>query len=114
MRLTSVSFLFDFALLGIAAFIYLSPYFMMPSIIYPVRVDSLYVHNEQIKSTLNEPGANTQNQKSFLFNPSSVNLYYENFNVRTFDSLTLKGWYIPAEESEAATILILHDLNESK
>ncbi len=114
MKLTSLSFLFDFALIGVAGFIFLSPYLMMPSLIYPVRVDSLYVHNEQVKTSLEEKGANVQNAKIFLFNPSSVNLYYENFNVRTKDSLILRGWYIPVNDEEATTILILHDLNESK
>lgn len=114
MRLTSVAFLFDFALLAIAGFIYFSPYFIMPTLIYPVRVDSLYVHNEQIKASLDEPGMAPQGPKTFLYNPSSVDLYYENFDVRTTDSLLLRGWYIPAKDSDATTILLLHDLNESK
>jgi len=114
MRITSISFLFDFLLIAIAGFMFFSPYFIMPSLIYPVRVDSLYVHNEQIKYSLDEGNPNAKNAKTFLFNPLSLNLEYEDFDVRTKDSLTLRGWYIPSEEEEATTVLVLHDLNESK
>src|SRR6185295_3568785 len=50
----------------------------------------------------------------FYYNPGDLNLRYENFNVRTSDWQTLRGWYIASDDTEAITLLLIHDLSESK
>src|SRR6185369_4211090 len=80
---------------------------------YPVRIDSLYVKYEAERNSeiisLDLPGKSSQ----VFYNPASLGMKYENFNIKTVDGLTLKGWYVEAGE-DANTLLIIHDLNQSK
>lgn len=97
----------------IGAFMFASPFFVSPDLVYPLRVDSLYVkyESEQVGKTSKD-----QNAKSLpvLYNPSSIGLKYENMDVKTQDGLMLHGWYVSASDEESNTLLIIHDLSESK
>ncbi len=97
-------------LLLFAAFIFLCKVFITPELIYPHRVDSLYVRYEVERNINSSTGKNVQ----AFYNPSSLGMHYENFNVKTSDGLTLSGWYIPTDAEDANTLLIIHDLSESK
>jgi alpha-beta hydrolase superfamily lysophospholipase len=82
------------------------PTVVMPDLIYPQRVDSAYIafhHN-------NGNGDSSE----LYFNPSDIGLAYQNIAAKTIDSVLLKGWYIPLSDSEASTLVIIHDINESK
>jgi alpha-beta hydrolase superfamily lysophospholipase len=97
-------------LLLFAGFIFLCKLLIAPELIYPLRVDSLYVKYEA------EHAINNSVVKPVppLYNPSSLGMKYDNFNVKTMDGLTLSGWYVRSEDEGANTLLILHDLSESK
>jgi len=100
-------------LLLIGAFIFACPFFITPEIIYPVRVDSLYVRFESEHSrSLNHDSLAIQSPA--FFNPSSLGMKYENFDVQSPGGITLSGWYVSAEDADANTILLLHDLSQSK
>lgn len=88
------------------AFIFLSPTLLIPDLIYPVRIDSAY-----IAFHANMDGNNID---SLLLNPSDVGLKFSDMKIITNDDLQLNGWYVGADDSMANTILIFHDLNESK
>jgi pimeloyl-ACP methyl ester carboxylesterase len=92
----------------IGAFIAILPTVVIPDLIYPHRIDSAYVafHRNQLNTEQHENG--------IYFNPGDLNLAYESLRVQTFDSITLQGWYIPVNDSDAATLVIIHDVNESK
>ncbi len=100
-------------LLLIAAFIFLCRFFITPDLIYPTRIDSLYVKYEAARNSeilsQDMPGKSTQ----VFFNPASLGMTYQDFTVKTTDGLTLKGWYVEAGE-DANTLLIIHDLSQSK
>jgi pimeloyl-ACP methyl ester carboxylesterase len=100
-------------LLFVAVFTLLSPAFVNVDLFYPQRVDSLFVAAEANRLK-NEPGTMDDTLDQVLFNPSSLQLSYENYDVTTRDQLLLHGWYIKTLMEEAPTLLILHDLNESK
>src|SRR5438874_835960 len=106
MSLNKLFYSFASLLLLAAAFIFLCRVFITPELIYPMRIDSLYVRYE-----VNRVKGNTS---SVLFNPASLGLKYKNFDVKTTDNLTLRGWYVTCDDSEANTILIIHDLSQSK
>src|SRR5689334_20944150 len=91
-------------LILVAAFIFLCKVVITPELIYPLRVDSLYVKYE----VENNDGSNGKPAGTF-FNPSSLGMTYENFNVKTLDGLTLRGWYVPSDVPDANTLLIIHD-----
>ncbi len=90
----------------ISAFIFLSPVLLTPDLIYPVRIDSTYItFHSKIKRN---------NTDSLLLNPMYVGLKFSEIKITTSDDLQLNGWFVPAEDSLSNTILIFHDLNESK
>ncbi len=97
-------------LLLFAAFIFLCRVFITPELIYPNRVDSLYVKYEVEKNINKVTGKSVQ----AFFNPASLGMKYENFDVKTADGLLLRGWYVTTGEAESNTLLIIHDLSESK
>ena len=93
-----------FTLLGV--FIFLSPSLMTPDLIYPTRIDSSYM------AFHTETGEN--NADSLLLNPADLNLKYKDLKITTSDGFILNGWFISSEDTPANTIVIFHDLNESK
>ena len=88
------------------AFIFLSPILLIPDLIYPLRVDSTYISFHA--------AIDGNNPDSILLKPSDVGLKYSDVKIITNDDLQLNGWFVGAEDSMANTILIFHDLNESK
>ncbi len=90
------------------------PFLVMPDILYPERVDSLYVKNRELKLLQGDSSAVKKNSSVFLYNPRSLNLSYENLEVRALDSAVLKAWYIPSDNQQNFIVLVLHDLNESR
>jgi uncharacterized protein len=90
------------------------PFIVMPDIIYPERVDSLYIKNQEMKLLSGDSSVLKKNASVFLYNPGSLHLDYENLEVRALDSALLKAWYIPSQNPQNFLVLILHDLNESR
>src|SRR5258706_1983681 len=90
------------------------PFLVLPDILYPERIDSLYVKNQELKLLQEDSSAAKKNASVFLYNPGSLNLAYENFEVRALDSAVLKAWYIPSDNQQNFIVLVLHDLNESR
>src|SRR3569832_529706 len=80
------------------------PTVVMPDLIYPERIDSAFIAFHR----------NDANSSALYFNPSDIGLTYEDLNIKTVDSVILKGWYIPLNDSDASTLVIIHDINESK
>jgi pimeloyl-ACP methyl ester carboxylesterase len=82
------------------------PTVVMPDLIYPQRIDSTFIafhHN-----------GNDEHSSELYFNPSDIGLEYQNIDIKTVDSVILKGWYIPLNDSDASTLVVVHDINESK
>jgi len=103
-------------LLLAAAFIFVSPFFVAPDLIYPVRVDSLYVKYESEQMAKSISRDTIVRSSVLLFNPSSLGMKYENVTVKTTAGIELHGWYVAGndEDEETNTLLIIHDLSQSK
>ncbi len=101
-------------LLLAAAFMFASPFFVSPDIIYPVRIDSLYIKYEAERTDRSMFHDSLGRPLPVLYNPSSLGLTYENMIVRADDGILLRGWYVACGDEEANTLLIVHDLNQSK
>ena len=114
MNLNRFFYLASSLLLCFAAFLYLSPSLISTDLIYPRRVDSLYVLYHSVVQTGDSVHEHNGSKPPVLFNPASLHLDYQEFSITGSDNVVIKGWFIPAEDSTAATILVLHDLNESK
>ncbi len=109
-----IFFAFASILLCIAAFILWIPSLVTPDLIQPLRVDSMYIEYQRNQMSHDQAANFSSIDSTIFFNPGDLGLIYKDFNVKTSDSLTLRGWMIEAEDSDANTILILHDWNESK
>jgi len=114
MSINRIFYLASSLLLCFGAFLYLSPSLISTDLIYPRRIDSLYVLYHASKQSGDSIHDRAGIQQTFFFNPGSFHLDYENFTVYGADSVPLRGWFIPTGDSTAPTVLILHDLNESK
>jgi alpha-beta hydrolase superfamily lysophospholipase len=86
-------------------FIVLSPALLTPDIIYPVRTDSAYIAYH---------ASLADNEDTLMFSPAYIGLKYDEMNVVANDGILLNGWFVSAADTPANTILIVHDLNESK
>lgn len=98
----------------VAAFLYLIRFFITPELIYPIRIDSLYVKYEAERNAVFSSDDQPEKSIQVYFNPLMLGMPYDLFDVKTFDGLLLKGWFIPSQEENANTLLIVHDLSESK
>jgi pimeloyl-ACP methyl ester carboxylesterase len=87
----------------VGIFVFLSPALISPDLIYPERMDSAFIsfHAGKDNDTL-------------LFSPADVGLSFSELQVTNSEGFKLNGWYASATDTPANTILILHDLNESK
>lgn len=114
MNLRKSYYLLSSLLLLGAAFLALSPSFVQPDFILPKRVDSLFLVYETESARRGNTLPDTLPLAAPLFNPGELGLSYEDVAVYTDDSLRLRGWYIPCADTNANTLLLIHDLNDSK
>lgn len=109
-----------FRLLFIAALIvaclYLvTPIFSITELIYPVKIDSVYLRAQQLKYERDLSMGRAKSGKIFLYNPTQLGLLNKEINVKTKDSVELKGWYVTDSTIKSTVVLILlPDINESK
>lgn len=109
-------FIFFILLIGMAGVIFIySSILGIGELVYPVKVDSAYVAARQLNFLKHKKPTDTIPSDMFLYKPEQLELNYETILFQTTDSIILKGWYFkPKTECRGITILIIHDLNESK
>ncbi|REJ82985.1 MAG: alpha/beta hydrolase [Bacteroidetes bacterium] len=114
MSLSKIYYLCSSLLLFLSAFVFLSPGLISPDMIYPKRIDSVYIELHDVKFAGEIVSKQTSEDETKLFNPLSLGIPYTEFKVVSDDALQIDCWFIPVEDSAANTIVLLHDLNESK
>lgn len=114
MNLNKFFYLLSALLLLLAAFIYLSPNLVTSDFIYPDRIDSLYVRFHSVLAVKAPTKDQHLNSPSNLYNPGDLALPYEKFDVKAMDGSVLRGWFVESPDTPANTLLLLHDLDESK
>lgn len=105
MNLNKLFFSFASFFILVSAFIYMAPSLISNDFIYPVRIDSAYVHFHSHQNS---------DIDTNLLSPADEVLAFQNIIVKTNRGEELKGWYIPTTDTPANTVLIIHDLNQSK
>jgi hypothetical protein len=84
-------------------------------LVYPVHIDSLYIKAQQDEYVRELQKNKTKILPRFYYSPFQLGIEYSELEFTTRDQLKLKGWFIPVKDkSNAITILMLHDLNESR
>ena len=109
-------YLLVMVLLGIVtAVIFSTSFFSVSELIYPVRIDSVYVRQNTQEYLSEWENYDTTTLPQPLFMPDQLSLVYTDFNVYAKDSIILKGWYFDNPPNPVnITLLIIHDINESK
>jgi len=114
MRKIVFRLLFIFVLIIIALYLVTSQ-FSITELIYPVKIDSLYLHAEQRKYEKESASGGQKPGKIFLYHPSQLGLVCKNLIVKTPDSLLLKSWFVADSSARSAvTVIIIPDIKESK
>ncbi|MCC7231742.1 MAG: alpha/beta hydrolase [Bacteroidia bacterium] len=114
MNLNRFYYLVSALMIFAGAFMYLSPSLISPDLIYPVRVDSVYarLYSDPVREN---PGNEDERDTEWtFFTPMSFGLPYDTLRVISDDGIALDGWFVAAADTPANTLLILHDLNESR
>lgn len=92
-----------------SGFIVVAPSLINVDVIYPTRIDSTYLVFRQNQNYFTDSIANT-----LIFNPGDEGVPFTELKIETYDGLILEGWYSPAADTPAHTLIILHELNQSK
>jgi alpha-beta hydrolase superfamily lysophospholipase len=102
-------------LLLLAGLIYFLSFAGINELLTPVRIDSVYVKAQEADYIKQQENTDNKIRPHFFLNPADLHLCYTDIAIHTADSLLLKGWYIPSDNYNNSTlVLILHDLNESR
>jgi len=109
-----VFFSFASLLVLIAVFIMIVPSLVTPDLLQPQRIDSSYIEFQRQQLFIHNPESFESIDSTIFFNPSDLHLEYTDISVSTADNLELRGWYMSAGDTNANSILVLHDWNESK
>jgi alpha-beta hydrolase superfamily lysophospholipase len=109
-------FFFSFAavLVLTAVFIFIVPSLVTPDLLQPQRIDSSYIEFQRQQILKSNPENFESIDSTILFNPADLGMEYSDISVLTADNQKLRGWYISSGDTNANSILVLHDWNESK
>ena len=84
-------------------------------LVYPIRIDSAYVKAVNQKKLNKAELQDSLRSRPFFYKPEQLDLKYEPFRVTASDSIHLNGWYFePLSEETGITLLLIHDIRESK
>lgn len=101
--------------LAIAAIFFTIPFFTTTEFIYPVKLDSATVRQQQLQYEKEVALGKQKPGKIFLYHPRQLGLVAEDIIITSPDSVTLSCWYIPGKNKRPSpTLLILPDIKESK
>ncbi|MEO5571331.1 MAG: alpha/beta hydrolase [Bacteroidia bacterium] len=111
-----IIFRIGFILFLIVIVLYLiSVQFSITELIYPVKIDSAFIHNQQFQYEKELSEGKVKAGKIFLYNPLQLGLISEDISIRTNDSILLKGWYVTdSTVTSGTTLILIPDLKESK
>jgi alpha-beta hydrolase superfamily lysophospholipase len=102
-------------LLILIGFVYFISFAGINEILTPLRVDSLYVKAQETDYLRQLENTDIKIAPHFFHSPADFHLCFSDIEIRTADSLKLKGWYIPSDNYNSnSTLVIIHDLNDSR
>ncbi|MDQ3050666.1 MAG: alpha/beta hydrolase [Bacteroidota bacterium] len=100
-------------LLATIAMVIITPVLSFNELLYPVRIDSAYLSQQQIlhEKQMREKGKDSLG--IFIYSPKQLNIHYMNISYTLSDSVKLRGWMaIDTLRMQAPLLLIIPDINE--
>ncbi len=104
---------FIIAILATAGLVIITPVLSFNELLYPVRIDSNYVSQQQMQyeKQLRETGSDSL--AIFIYTPEQLNISFMDINYTLRDSVKLRGWMaLDTMRMQAPLLLILPDITE--
>jgi pimeloyl-ACP methyl ester carboxylesterase len=100
-------------LLATAVMVLVTPSLTLNSMLYPVRVDSTFLAQEEINYEMMLEKGKADSGKVFLYSPAGLRLRYMDISHKTPDSTRLSGWLtIDTTRQKAPLLLIIPDIHQ--
>lgn len=96
-----------------SVFVLITPLFSVNSLVYPPRIDSVFVSEQQylFESKMKAMGADSV--QVFIYDPSQLNINYIDIDLPMADSIHLRGWMaIDTTRIISPLLLIIPDISE--
>jgi len=91
-----------------------APMFNLSGILYPVRIDSVYVSQQQLNTQKYISGGGIDSGRVFLYSPAQLRVNYIDLELPMRDSVILHGWLaIDTVHLQSPLLIIIPDLTES-
>jgi alpha/beta superfamily hydrolase len=101
-------------ILAAAVLTLVAPMFNLTGLLYPVRIDSVYVSQQQLKTQKFVSGGGIDSGRVFLYSPAQLRVNYIDLELTMRDSVILHGWLaIDTVHLQSPLLLIIPDLTES-
>jgi hypothetical protein len=104
---------FILLILAVAGLVIITPVLSFNELLYPVRIDSAYLSQQQLAYEKNLAGTFSDSGAIFIYTPEQMNIHYMNINYTVRDSIKLRGWMaIDTLHAKAPLLLIVPDISE--
>ncbi len=100
-------------MLATAVMVIITPILSVNNFLYPVRVDSAFVGQQQLTYEKKVLAGVIDTIINFLYDPSQLEINYIDVTLTMPDSIKLKGWMsIDSTRTQSPLLLIIPDINE--
>lgn len=96
-----------------SVFVLITPLFSVNSLVYPPRIDSAFVSQQQYLAESRTSGLESDSDRVFIYNPAQLNINYIDIDLPMQDDVHLRGWMaIDTTRNISPLLLILPDIAE--
>ncbi len=104
---------FILLILATIALVILTPVFSFKELLYPVRVDSVYLAQQQVVYENQLQEGLKDSMKIFIYSPAQMNINYMDIIYTLRDSIKLRGWMaLDTLHMQSPLLLIIPDITE--
>lgn len=102
-----------FGMLATAVLVVITPVLSVNNFLYPVRVDSAYVYQQELIYEKKIQAGSIDTIITFLYDPSQLEVNFIDVTLTMKDSIQLKGWMsIDSTRMQSPLLLMIPDINE--
>lgn len=104
---------FILIILGTAALVIITPVLSFNELLYPVRIDSLYLNQQQLIYEKQLAAGERDSLAVFIYSPEQIKIHSMDINYQLRDSVTLRGWMaLDTTHMQSPLLLIIPDISE--
>lgn len=104
---------FILLLLATIALVIITPVLSFKELLYPVRIDSVYLGQQQVVYENQLLQGEADSMKVFIYSPEQLNIPYMDISYTLRDSVKLRGWMaLDTLHMQSPLLLIIPDISE--